>query len=508
MSKKDQILDDELPQEPDAGPSSFFPETGPGLAKEVKIGLAVLLGLLTVFGAVVVKKMRRPADPPAVAEDNGAKPEQAGDKLSPKVPPPGAPGTKPSESPFSAGKSGSISLSGNAPKWNAPADIHRPKEPASDSRFGSAPPSPMPRSGGFASGPSSDSSTRPGGLEKAGPPSPRFNDEVNRSSPRSSDATFDPLPKQPSSPGFSNSPSMVQGSSGPGSSSLSSGNDGRLGPERHPRHGGSFAASTTTLPSRDITDLSAPTPRTMTAPAGAAASAVADPRLGSSRASLPDNTLPPTTSTFGAPAAGGFRSSADSFTASSRLGAGAPASFGRADLPPGPRSFGGSSGQRPDGTYQVQPSDNYSSISKQLYGTDAYYRALAEHNRNRFPDENHLRVGDVVSTPSAAELQRNYPSLCPKPGNLQAAPDQSLISNVSVRGSGGPRVYVVQEGDNLFNIAKYELHNATRWVEIYELNRDLLGSQVDRLKPGMRLALPNGAAPTPRTASQDSGLRR
>ena len=39
MSKKDQILDDELPQEPDAGPSSFFPETGPGLAKEVKIGL-------------------------------------------------------------------------------------------------------------------------------------------------------------------------------------------------------------------------------------------------------------------------------------------------------------------------------------------------------------------------------------------------------------------------------------------------------------------------------------
>ena len=31
------------------------------------------------------------------------------------------------------------------------------------------------------------------------------------------------------------------------------------------------------------------------------------------------------------------------------------------------------------------------------------------------------------------------------------------------------------EGDTLFNIARYELGKASRWVEIYEFNRDLLG---------------------------------
>lgn len=156
----------------------------------------------------------------------------------------------------------------------------------------------------------------------------------------------------------------------------------------------------------------------------------------------------------------------------------------------------------------VQPTDSYWTISKQIYGTGAYFRALAEHNRNKFPDENRLTVGDVVSTPGAAELERNYPNLCPKLDNPQPSGDQALVSNVSMRGPGGARMYVVQEGDNLFNIAKYELNNATRWVEIYELNRDLLGSQVDRLKPGMRLTLPDGSGPAPRTAGRDSDVRR
>ena len=46
------------------------------------------------------------------------------------------------------------------------------------------------------------------------------------------------------------------------------------------------------------------------------------------------------------------------------------------------------------------------------------------------------------------------------------------------------------EGDTLFDIARYELGKASRWVEIYEMNREALGKDVDYLIPGTELVLP------------------
>ena len=57
------------------------------------------------------------------------------------------------------------------------------------------------------------------------------------------------------------------------------------------------------------------------------------------------------------------------------------------------------------------------------------------------------------------------------------------------------RSYTVAEGDTLFNIARYELGKASRWVEIYELNRDVLGKDFNYLTPGMKLVLPEGDRP-------------
>ena len=39
-----------------------------------------------------------------------------------------------------------------------------------------------------------------------------------------------------------------------------------------------------------------------------------------------------------------------------------------------------------------------------------------------------------------------------------------------------PRTYTVKAGDCLWNIAKKELGNATRWTEIYQLNKDKIKS--------------------------------
>jgi nucleoid-associated protein YgaU len=143
-------------------------------------------------------------------------------------------------------------------------------------------------------------------------------------------------------------------------------------------------------------------------------------------------------------------------------------------------------------TYTVQPNDNYWKISEKVYGTGAYFQALAEQNRKKIPDESRLRPGDTISIPPVGELEKKYADLCPKPSHRDVTRRQlATVSTISPASQvGGGRVYVVQEGDNLYDIARWELGKVTRWPEIYDLNREALGSDPDHLTPGMRLLLP------------------
>ena len=146
------------------------------------------------------------------------------------------------------------------------------------------------------------------------------------------------------------------------------------------------------------------------------------------------------------------------------------------------------------GTYEVQPNDNFWVISEKVYGTGAYFKALAEHNRPAAAGSNHLRVGETLSTPPVAQLEQSYPDLCPKASRREAV--RTRASLVSTHGAyAGGRAYQVQEGDTLYDIARNELGKASRWAEIYELNREALGKDFDYLTPGMRLTLPAKDAP-------------
>jgi len=141
----------------------------------------------------------------------------------------------------------------------------------------------------------------------------------------------------------------------------------------------------------------------------------------------------------------------------------------------------------------VQPNDNYWAISHRLYGTGAYFKALAHHNRAKVTDPDRLQLGDEILAPNATALHEAYPDLCPKPTHREAAQRRALAGGTHAP-MGGGRVYVVQEGDNLFNIARYELGKATRWTEIVTLNKDQLGtslSDLNYLTPGMKLLLPD-----------------
>lgn len=85
--------------------------------------------------------------------------------------------------------------------------------------------------------------------------------------------------------------------------------------------------------------------------------------------------------------------------------------------------------------------------------------------------------------------------------SLPATPEGSLsvasgATPPGFRNTGSARrVYIVREGDTLYDIARNELGKASRWGEIYDLNWDQLGNRVDGLVPGMKLLLPEDAEP-------------
>lgn len=161
----------------------------------------------------------------------------------------------------------------------------------------------------------------------------------------------------------------------------------------------------------------------------------------------------------------------------------------------------------PGGTYKVQPSDNYWKISEKLYGTGAYFKALAEHNRDHIGRDDRLLPGTPLDAPTVAQLEEKYPGLCPKASHQRAA--GARIANVSSGGKlAGRRTYKVEAGDTLYDIAKHELGNPGRWGEIYQINRDVLGDDYDYLSPGLELVLPDSPRQDTLARNPEAPLRR
>ena len=142
------------------------------------------------------------------------------------------------------------------------------------------------------------------------------------------------------------------------------------------------------------------------------------------------------------------------------------------------------------GKYYVEPGDSFWKISQKIYGEGGYFKALQEHNRARFPNPGDLQVGNEVLTPPVETLREKFSGLCPKERHTKPG---TPIAQVSRTLTSGTRPYVVIEGDTLFNIARHELGDSRRWPEIYQLNRDALGHDMDYVRPGLELLLPAAA---------------
>jgi nucleoid-associated protein YgaU len=149
--------------------------------------------------------------------------------------------------------------------------------------------------------------------------------------------------------------------------------------------------------------------------------------------------------------------------------------------------------QRNGDQYTCGPNDSFWTISQRAYGAGGYFKALFELNRKRTKDSEDLKVGEVLTVPDEAIIRRMYPDLCPKPRKLIAGTQQRMVA-ASNRLQGAAHVYTVVDGDTLFEIARHELGKPSRWAEIYDLNHDILGDDFDYLRPGTELILPDSSS--------------
>ena len=189
------------------------------------------------------------------------------------------------------------------------------------------------------------------------------------------------------------------------------------------------------------------------------------------------------------------------------------------------------------GTYTVQDGDSYWTISKKVYGTAKYFQLLADHNRRTIADPQKMKAGVVIEIPPASVLQgklktvrRTVPTGLAgriEPSGRADGAGSSHSSNsassaaesvvVSRRGmqskepSGilfnqqGYPLYRIGETDTLTSIASDHLGRASRWQQVYNMNRDQLQSP-DKLQIGMLLKLPSDASRVP-LVDRTSSLR-
>lgn len=145
-------------------------------------------------------------------------------------------------------------------------------------------------------------------------------------------------------------------------------------------------------------------------------------------------------------------------------------------------------------SYTVKASDTYWGISKKVYGTSKYYRALAKYNENVIPDPRRMRPGTQLAVPTIATLERSYPKLFPQVRNasVRTTIDTRKPAGLYVDANDRP-VYRVGSNDSLSRIAERHLGTSTRWKQIFELNRGQLKSPTS-IRPGMLLAMPMDAS--------------
>jgi LysM repeat protein len=170
-------------------------------------------------------------------------------------------------------------------------------------------------------------------------------------------------------------------------------------------------------------------------------------------------------------------------------------------------------------TYVVKEGDSFWTISQAHYGTPRFFRAIEQYNAARLPPSGSLRAGMKILLPDKATLQRaDSPAPATRTDSAvkaaAGASDASPTRRTPAKTEKKPAtqeqtvpagMYRVKSSDTLSTIAQRELGSASRWRELYELNRQQIDNP-DRLRAGTLLRLPS-ARPREKVAERTKPRR-
>jgi nucleoid-associated protein YgaU len=164
----------------------------------------------------------------------------------------------------------------------------------------------------------------------------------------------------------------------------------------------------------------------------------------------------------------------------------------------------GSSGLTGGGdTYAIKRGDSFATIAAAKYGNSKYWKVIAEANPG--VDSRRLKVGQTIKVPelpakysggtSTGTVSSGSTGSTGTSGSTVATLKTGGSSTTVVGGTVDPQTqYTVVSGDSLYRISTKLYGNTAQADAIYELNKDLIGTNKANLKIGQLLKLP--APPT------------
>jgi nucleoid-associated protein YgaU len=168
------------------------------------------------------------------------------------------------------------------------------------------------------------------------------------------------------------------------------------------------------------------------------------------------------------------------------LGAGRTAGKGNL-IAQSPTAKGGEVAAQPVGRNQhvVKSGETFSSIAQMAYGSAAYYPHVMRANPGLNP--NNLKPGLVINLPPAEEVKASAAAEKSAKASGDAPAGAKMVDEVKIDAS---RQYRVVAGDSLYKIGQKLYGTGVMGDKIYEMNRQVIGSDPKRLKLGMVLELP------------------
>jgi len=132
-------------------------------------------------------------------------------------------------------------------------------------------------------------------------------------------------------------------------------------------------------------------------------------------------------------------------------------------------------------THVIQPGDSLAAIARRYYGSERYTDFLIKSNP-QLSDPRRLKIGATVRIPARPDDRDR--ARTSSPGTTR----QGKRSAASTAGTG--RTYRVRPGDSFYAIARDRLGDASRWRELFELNKALVNGDPTSLRAGQTIALP------------------